>query len=401
MRQWPYKAIDEVCDVNPKQNGAERLAPNTTVSFVPMSAVDETFGEIIGTETRRLEDIGSSYTPFCENDVLFAKITPCMENGKTAIARHLENGIGYGSTEFHVLRSKKYVMPEWVFAFVRQPAFREQAKASFTGTAGQQRVPTDFLKQTLLPVPPMQEQERIVRILDEADQLRRLRAEADRHTGGLIPAMFYEMFSGAIANRLSYPRHSLEEVCISPAGIKAGPFGSSLKKESYTNQGPRVYGQEQIIAGDFSIGDYHISKEKFDEMRAYSVSPGDVLISLVGTFGKVAVVPEHVEPGIINPRLIRIRVNQRMILPMFLKHFLELNETQTQLQSLARGQTMGVLNATLLRELTVPVPSLEQQNAFAARVAEIRGIGAEQTASRRRLDDLFQSLLHRAFQGEL
>ena len=258
-----------------------------------------------------------------------------------------------------------------------------------------------IVREMEVDAPSLLEQDRIVRLLDEADQLRRMRAEADRHTDGLIPAMFYEMFSGAIANRLSYPRHSLEEVCISPAGIKAGPFGSSLKKESYTTQGPRVYGQEQIIAGDFSIGDYHISKEKFDEMRAYSVSPGDVLISLVGTFGKVAVVPEHVEPGIINPRLIRIRVNQRMILPMFLKHFLELNETQTQLQSLARGQTMGVLNATLLRELTVPVPSLEQQNAFAARVAEIRGIGAEQTASRRRLDDLFQSLLHRAFQGEL
>src|SRR4030042_430614 len=172
MRQWPYRAICESCDVNPKQNGAERLAPSTTVSFVPMSAVDESFGEIIGAEIRRLENIGSGYTPFCDNDVLFAKITPCMENGKAAIARHLENGIGYGSTEFHVLRPKKNVMPEWVFAFVRQPAFREKAKANFTGTAGQQRVPADFLKQTLIPAPPLSEQEGIVRILKEGDQLR-------------------------------------------------------------------------------------------------------------------------------------------------------------------------------------------------------------------------------------
>jgi type I restriction enzyme S subunit len=259
----------------------------------------------------------------------------------------------------------------------------------------------DLLLNLEIVLPPLADQEQIVRILDEADQLRRLRAEADRRTADLIPALFHEMFSSDIDIKLRPSHNLLEEVCTSPAGIKAGPFGSSLKKECYTNDGPRVYGQEQIIAGDFTIGDYHVSQAKYDEMRAYSVYPGDVLISLVGTFGKVAVVPDHAEPGIINPRLIRIRVNKSMISPIFLKHYLELKETQLHLESLARGQTMGVLNATLLKELTVPVPPLDQQNSFAAHVAEIQSFEAEQAASQQRLDALFQSLLHGAFQGEL
>ena len=101
------------------------------------------------------------------------------------------------------------------------------------------------------------------------------------------------------------------------ASIKAGPFGSALTKDMYVADGYRVYGQEQVIPGDFSIGDYYITPEYFSELVQYAVQPGDVLVSCVGTFGKIAVVPEGVEPGIINPRLIRIRVNQ-LVSPVYL-----------------------------------------------------------------------------------
>lgn len=164
------------------------------MSFVPMAAVDEVSGTIVSAETRVLAECFQGYTPFQENDVLFAKITPCMENGKAAIARGLVNGCGYGSTEFHVLRPNPGLLPEWIFAFLRQPAFREAAKASFTGTAGQQRVPVDFLKGVQIPVPPLVEQERIVRIMDEAEALRQLRAQADERTGSLEAALFEQMF---------------------------------------------------------------------------------------------------------------------------------------------------------------------------------------------------------------
>jgi type I restriction enzyme S subunit len=190
MKHWPLKPLGEVCDINPGLAPTESQPPDVQVSFVPMAAIDERFGLVTRPETRRYGEVAKGYTSFREGDVLFAKITPCMQNGKAAIARSLRGGLGFGSTEFHVLRPRPGVLSEWVFSFIRQPTFRSAAMASFTGSAGQQRVPTEFLKKTLIPVPPLAEQERIVRLLDEADALRKLRTQADRRTAALIPALF-------------------------------------------------------------------------------------------------------------------------------------------------------------------------------------------------------------------
>jgi type I restriction enzyme, S subunit len=196
---WQVLPLGEVCQVNPRI-GAEAPTPDTLVSFVPMAAVDEQRGVIAEQETRAYREVAKGYTYFRNNDVLFAKITPCMENGKAAIAYELTNGIGFGSTEFHVLRPNAAVLPEWIFAFIRQPSFRTVAKANFTGTAGQQRVPTDFMKSVAIPLPPLDEQHRIVRILDEAEALRQLRARADERMTEFIPALFNQMFGDPATN---------------------------------------------------------------------------------------------------------------------------------------------------------------------------------------------------------
>ena len=160
-------------------------------------------------------------------------------------------------------------------------------------------------------------------------------------------------------------------------------------------------GREQVIAGSFSIGDYHISEAKFSEMAAYVVKSGDLLISLVGTIGKVLIVPDGIERGIINPRLLRVRPRVGILHPCYLAHVLTAPSVIQFLGSVATGITMGVLNAGLLKQLVVPLPPLALQKEFAKRVTEIRLLATEQAASRRRLGDLFQSTLHRAFQGEL
>jgi hypothetical protein len=135
-------------ELNPRSRTP--LEAGTPVSFVPMSAVDEVFGEIVGAEDRPIEEVSRGYTPFTDGDVLFAKITPCMQNGKAAVARNLRNGVGFGSTEFHVLRPKPLELSEWLFHFVRCESFRKGAAANLTGTAGQQRVPAEFLANTVI-----------------------------------------------------------------------------------------------------------------------------------------------------------------------------------------------------------------------------------------------------------
>ena len=149
----------------------------------------------------------------------------------------------------------------------------------------------------------------------------------------------------------------------SPA-IKAGPFGSSLTKDSYSATGYKVYGQEQVIREDATFGDYFIDRKKYNELKSCSVQAGDILMSLVGTAGRVLIVPEGAQPGVINPRLIRIRTDPTRVSPAFLSHVLRSDTTQAKLESLAQGGTMGVLNATTVGSIIVPVPSIAEQHAI-------------------------------------
>lgn len=159
---WEWVSLDKVAKINYREPFIRDLPDELEVTFLPMSAVDAISGTIASPQVKPLKKVRRGYTSFIEGDVLFAKITPSMENGKAAIARGLKNRIGFGSTEFHVLRPADNVIPEWIFYFVRQEQFRRDAKSNFAGTAGQLRVPASFLYGYPIPLAPRPEQERIV-----------------------------------------------------------------------------------------------------------------------------------------------------------------------------------------------------------------------------------------------
>ncbi|MBP6754700.1 MAG: restriction endonuclease subunit S [Bacteroidia bacterium] len=147
------KSLAEVCDINPKKSEISSLDKDLKVSFLQMSNVSEK-GELILNDNRSILNVWSGFTYFRENDVLFAKITPCMENGKGAIARLLTNGIGFGSTEFHVLRPiTNLANSEWIYYLTMNKKFRALAEKNMTGSAGQKRVPKDFFSNYKLPIP--------------------------------------------------------------------------------------------------------------------------------------------------------------------------------------------------------------------------------------------------------
>lgn len=171
---WEEKLLGDVCTVNPKKIDAKNLDDNLEVSFVPMAAVSDVLGEIVNHEVKNLQDVSTGFTNFSKGDVIFAKITPCMENGKSAIVGPLVNDIGYGSTEFYVLRCKEELNNKYLYHMVRNTTFRAEAKAVMTGAVGQQRVPKTFLQEYQLLLPTLPEQHEIVRLID--DLLARERA---------------------------------------------------------------------------------------------------------------------------------------------------------------------------------------------------------------------------------
>jgi type I restriction enzyme S subunit len=159
---WKWKKLSEVCFINPTKRKGFTRESSLQTTFVPMDAIDATTGRISKIITRPYSEISKGYTFFEAGDVLFAKITPCMQNGKSAIANNLTDKVGFGSTEFHVLRPKLDITKEWAFFFVRTKEFRKRSEDHFEGSAGQQRVPLEFLESSLIPVPSTIAEQKVI-----------------------------------------------------------------------------------------------------------------------------------------------------------------------------------------------------------------------------------------------
>jgi len=314
-KRWPTVALGEACEINPRGIGRD-IPANEEVTFVPMAAVDETEGAIARPESRRYSEVCRGYTPFTNGDVLFAKITPCMQNGKAAIATELRKGLGFGSTEFHVLRPKSELLSRWVFHFVRRPQFRAAAEASFTGTAGQQRVPADFMKSAMIPVPPLSEQERIVGLLDEADALRQLRQQADRRTAAFIPALFHEMFGDCE----DLPAHPLSQIAEVVSGVAKGRRfkGSTPVTVPYV----RV---ANVQAGYLDLSELKTIEALPSEVAELELKKGDVLLTEGGDFDKLgrgAMLEQDLSGCIHQNHVYRVRCDKSKLLPVYFAKFL-------------------------------------------------------------------------------
>lgn len=189
VQKYGLKKLGECCGLNPRRPRLN-LEDSDMVSFVPMPSVSEN-GHLVDVADEEYGKVKKGFTYFENNDVLFAKITPCMENGKGTIAQDLTNGIGMGSTEFHVLRPINNISNAyWLLALTRMPIFRERASKNMSGTGGQKRVGAAFLENFLVGLPPIGEQQAFEAIYKQADkskfELRKSIEAIDRVIKSLI-----------------------------------------------------------------------------------------------------------------------------------------------------------------------------------------------------------------------
>jgi type I restriction enzyme S subunit len=186
--------------------------------------------------------------------------------------------------------------------------------------------------------------------------------------------------------------------------IKAGPFGSSLKKSMYTRTGFKIFGQEQVIRGDPYFGGYFISHELFTQLKACEAKPGDILISLVGTAGKVLILPADSAPGIINPRLLKLSLSRFGVNPKFIKILLESSTARMFFKLAAHGGTMEILNLGILKALPVPLPPMAEQTRIVAdverRLSVLEELETVLNVNFQRATRLRQSILTTAFAAQ-
>jgi type I restriction enzyme S subunit len=196
-RGWEWVRLGELGEINPRINVDN---DEVDVSFIPMKMISEKYGTPHSFDRRKWAEVKKGFTYFMNNDVGLAKITPCFENGKSTVFKGLLNGVGAGTTELHIFRQDpKLILPEYVLIFFKCPKFLNDAKEKMTGTAGQKRVPRDFVRLVPFPLPSISEQKRIVAKVDQlmnlCDELETRLNQSKKDSEMLMQAVLYEAFS--------------------------------------------------------------------------------------------------------------------------------------------------------------------------------------------------------------
>jgi len=383
--------LGKISIINPPRS--DKIKSEDTCSFVPMEFVDDESGVINRHKSCRVRDVENGFTPFLENDVLFAKITPCMENGKCAIARNLINGVGFGSTEFHVLRAKEDTTAEWIYYYLRQEIIRKKAERAMTGSAGQKRVPTRFLEEALIYLPPLSEQNRLAGILEKADRLRRLRRYAHQLSDAYPQSVFLEMFGDPRTYPTKYPIIPLGKACDVRDGTHESP--------SYVQKGYPLVTSKNLVNGYVDLHDANfISKEDYVQINKRSkVDKGDILMPMIGTIGNPVLVDRVPNYAIKNVALIKfIESSPRSL---YIRELLRGYYFDFITSKSSRGGTQQFIALDDIRNFPIPLPSDEEQSKFNQIVQKFERLRSQQYEAEHQADHLFQTLLHKAFQGEL
>ena len=446
-QSWGTTTIGALCAVNPSVFVGP-VEAESQVSFIPMAAVEAKTGRIDLSQVRPYGKVSKGYTRFSEGDVLFAKITPCMENGKIAIARGLTNGHGCGSTEFHVLRPHNGLSRNFLNYFLLQDEFRNDAQRNMAGTAGQLRVPASWLSEAKVPLPPLVEQHRIVaeietqftRLDASVAALRRAQANLKRYRasvlkdaceGRLVPTEAelarsegreYEPADVLLERILAERRARWESQEKRRGKYKepSAPDTSALTElpdgwvwatverlivEPLANgrsvktvgEGFPVLRLTALREGEIDETEHKIGKWTAQQAEPFLIQKGDFFVSrgsgsirLVGIGGLV----REVESAVAFPdTMIRFRLNE-----FVLKHYFKLvwnsYVVRAQVEASART-TAGIykVNQQDLASMTIPLPPLDEQR----RIVDILNRAARIEALRRRAGERLREFVPALF----
>ena len=349
--------LADICEINPR---AELLDDNTLVSFVAMPDVSED-GKINVDTHRTYGEVKKGFTNFKEGDVLFAKITPCMENGKGALATGLENGLGFGSTEFHVLRpDAAIVLGQWLYYLTSWSAFRKDAERHMTGSAGQKRVPKSFLEKYEVDLPTIDDQKYQVLQLNRIRKIIDTRQQQLSALDDLIKARFVEMFGDPVSKQ--GPKEKLSET----GKVYTGNTPSMKIPEYYESDGIPFIKPGDIAESGVTIVQHvgaFISEKGRDAARV--MPKGSVLVTCIGTIGKVGIAAQE---SCCNQQINFIIPNDRYN-PIYLAHCLSF--FKDALADMANAPVVPIINKSQFSALEIPTVSKIEQDSFAFFVSQV------------------------------
>lgn len=318
--------------------------------------------------------------------------------GKCAKAFHDWSGT-FGAFCVGLRTDESICNSSYLFHYLRSKKFKRWAKRS--SGANIKNIRKTDLENFLIPLPLMEHQNRIAAILDKANAIRRKREKAIELADEFLRSVFLDMFGDPMFNPKKFHLIQLDSLfSIGKPGSKCGPFGSALKKHEYVNSGIPVWTMDNIQRSGFDKkGCLFITKEKYNELKAYEVEEGDIIISRAGTVGKMCVVPNLFSSSIISTNLIRLSLNTHKVKPEFFTYLMSNFKGRVGRLATGKDGSYTYMNTGILKELKIPLPPIELQTKFLALHDKISVVKQKHVDLYN--DTLFNSLSQRAFRGGL
>jgi type I restriction enzyme, S subunit len=398
---WDVKTLGEVCEIKPPKSEARvKLSPKDLVSFLPMEALGINQKYFQANQTKTLEDVVGGYTYFADGDVLLAKITPCFENGKLGIANNLSSGVGFGSSEYIVFRPYASLKNEWLYYYISRQTFRSEGAERMTGAVGHKRVSKEFIENYQIPIPPIQEQQRIVAKLDKAfEGIAKAHANAEQNLQNAralfeshLQSIFTQRGEGWVDTMIGECINFIDYRGKTPEKTQTGiPLITAKNvKMGYIKDEPKEYVSPDI---------YH------EWMTRGIPRKGDVLFTTEAPLANVAQLNTD-EKVVFAQRIIIMQPHENKLNQNFLKYLLLSSPIQRRILEKATGATAQGIKASLLRTIKISFPhSIAEQvrfaNQFETLSKETQRLEALYQRKIACLDELKKSLLQQAFAGEL
>lgn len=346
----------ECLEFNPGKTEVKGFSDDTIVSFVPMESVN-TDGTMDSSQTRPLGEVRKGYTYFKNNDVVFAKITPCFENGKVAIAKKCVNGIGFGSTEFHVARPIKGISNSiWLQTLLQLDSLRHLASGNMSGTAGQKRVQKPFFDKLTVGLPPIELQNQFATFVQQVDKSKLAFQQLVSRFDELVKSRFIELFEGN-----QYPLKPLKEL------FKTSSGGTPLKSnKSYYDNGTIPWLTSGEVNADHIVSARsNITQKALDETSAKIPPINSVLVSMYGSIGYAGILEFE---AAINQAICAIHPNPNYS-PEWVCYYIRSKKKELTQQGV--GAALTNISQDKIRKLLVPVVPLEQQQVFSSFVKQV------------------------------
>ncbi len=376
---WGVRRLQFDCKINPKGDSLN-LPGEMEVSFLPMECIGED-GRLSLEKTRTIEQVRQGYTYFQNEDVILAKITPCFENGKGALCQGLLNGIGFGTTELHILRANEETYPKFIFYLTKSDPFQKIGAAMMYGAAGQKRLPEEFIRDFPVSTPTLLEQQAIATFLDreiakintlivkkerliELLQEKRAAIISQAVTKGLDPTV--AMKNSGVEWLGEIPEHwETKRVRDVTELLQTGPFGSQLHSSDYTLNGIPVINPSHLRNGRiYPDWDCAVNEETRSRLVRHELQEGDIIFARRGEMGRCALVTKIEKGWLCGTGSLLIRPRTSMVSPLYLNMVLSTSGVKDWLLLESVGSTMNNLNTSILSRIPVPTPPLTEQNAI-------------------------------------